>query len=179
MAKPSSTDGYGWLGMLTFAWVNAPIKKARKDDLELSDLYLPADSGADRCYEEFDEVWKIRSSKGLKRPLVGALIQLYGKRFFVGGAFKLAWSFFVICGAFYFVRSLLKHVDDKDTSNHTYSPGWTGWVLAIGFFGAATLWGAVLDGRAWFCHVRTDPADHQSRTLRHACSLHGNASPIF
>lgn len=64
---------------------------------------------------------------------------MYGKYYMLGGVFKLAWSALVICGAFFFVRSLLLHVDAK-AANSVYNPTWAGYTLAAGFFTAATLW---------------------------------------
>jgi hypothetical protein len=140
----SGKRAYGLWGNLSFAWVNAPIKKARKEELDVHELYLPDTAEAEKCYTEFNAQWNAitgEDAKPTKRPLLSTLLKLYGRMFFLGGVFKLAWSSCVICGAFYFVRSLLLYIDPKET-DHPYVDDWTGWVLASGFFAAAALWGA-------------------------------------
>ena len=108
------------------------------------------DSRADPCYDAFEREWSARTAalEGVenpasKRPLVKTLAKLYGKRFIIGGFFKLGWSTLVIAGAFFFVRSLLRFVDEDD-QDHPFNENWKGWVLAFFFFVSATIWGARL-----------------------------------
>lgn len=138
-----SDRSYGLWGHLSFGWVDGPIKKARKNELELENLYLPKAAEAAKCYSEFEQMWASKTDpngKKLKNPLLSSLWALYGKQFLLGGFFKLGWSFFVISGAFFFVRSLLMYVDE-DEDDHPFTEDWTGWPLAIGFFVASVLWG--------------------------------------
>lgn len=66
--------------------------------------------------------------------------------FLLSTAFSQAGKLYVehiasVCaGAFFFVRSLLLHVNPKE-QDHPFVAAWTGWALAAGFFCAATLWG--------------------------------------
>lgn len=148
---PQMTDRkYRWWESLRVAWVDPLVRKAlRGGTLSESDLYLPEDSHTDSAHSLFECEWK--RAKGQATPeklsegscwlLLGCLWKLYGRDLLKGGAFKLCWSALVICGAFYFVRSLLDFVDTKDTGN-PYTETWTGWVLGTGFFIAAALWGA-------------------------------------
>jgi hypothetical protein len=144
MSKPEAgSKKYGLWGLLSFAWVNAPIAQARKGDLDLDDLYLPDDALANPCYDKFDKEWNSIRAQGKGRPLFATLLSLYGKRFFIGGLFKLGWSALVICGAFFFVRSLLLYVDEEE-KDHPFTKNWSGWVLSVFFFLAAVLWGTLL-----------------------------------
>lgn len=139
-------QSYGLWGHLSFGWVDSPIKKARKNELELENLYLPAATEAQKCYSEFETAWTRNTApeaKKMKDPLLSTLWGLYGRSFLVGGFFKLGWSFFVISGAFFFVRSLLLYVDE-DENDHPFAEDWTGWPLAIGFFVASVLWGTII-----------------------------------
>ena len=117
-------DTFGVWGKLSFAWANKPIKQARKEGLELENLYLPKDTEAAKCYDEFAAAWEPRAkAEGAHRksPLFSALWSLYGREFMVAGIYKLGWSLFVIAGAYYFVRSLLLHVDEKKRgTGHRY-----------------------------------------------------------
>jgi hypothetical protein len=142
----------GFFELLSFAWVNAPIRKARKnEEIVEEDLYFDEASGAADVFVAFDREWAETLKQGsnekqVSRPLLRTLSRLFGKTFFLGGVFKLLWSALVICGAFYFVRSLLLYVDveddDEEQKDHPYMDVWTGWMLASGFFCAALLWGA-------------------------------------
>lgn len=154
-----SDRSYGLWGHLSFGWVDGPMKKARKNELELENLYLPKEAEAAKCYSEFERTWNANiapDAKKLKNPLLSSLWSLYGRQFLIGGFFKLGWSFFVISGAFFFVRSLLMYVDE-DEDDHPFVEDWTGWPLAIGFFVASVLWGELLvlslarlsSARAW------------------------------
>lgn len=139
-------QSYGLWGHLSFGWVDSPIKKARKNELELENLYLPEATEAQKCYSEFETAWTRNTApeaKKLKDPLLSTLWGLYGRSFLVGGFFKLGWSFFVISGAFFFVRSLLLYVDE-DEDDHPFVEDWTGWPLAIGFFVSSVLWGTII-----------------------------------
>jgi ATP-binding cassette, subfamily C (CFTR/MRP), member 1 len=130
-------------GMLSFGWADKPVGMARrKEPIGIKDLYLPGEQLADPCFEEFEAQWNDIMKSGKSRPLLRTLFSLYGRRFFMGGMFKLLWSVFVICGAFYFVRSLLLYVDEDET-DHPYKPDWTGWVLSAGFFMASIVWSAL------------------------------------
>lgn len=120
------TDTFGLWGKLSFAWANKPIYQARKKRLELEELYLPQDSEAAKCYDEFAAAWEARAEAEdrdgrRKSPLFSALWSLYGREFMIAGIYKLGWSLFVIAGAYYFVRSLLLHVDEKKQgTGHRY-----------------------------------------------------------
>jgi hypothetical protein len=140
---------YNWWQKLTVSWANGLIRRGlRREQLGLDSCYLPDDSHADDVYEKFFERWQaavaerkdagkdIRSSRVL---LIRVLTQLYGREYAVGAVFKLLWGALVICGAFYFVHSLLLNVG---TTNSQYKASWTGWALGAGFFCAAVLWGA-------------------------------------
>jgi hypothetical protein len=142
--KPTGRPDF--LSLLTFGWVNKPIFDAYKGrDVHLDDLYMPDGLRADTGAVEFDEAWAdVLAKTGPSRsPLLRTLLRLYGKKFFLGGVFKLLWSALVICGAFYFVKSLLIYVKDDDENRAPYDKAWTGWVLASGFSVAAVLWGAL------------------------------------
>jgi hypothetical protein len=142
----------GFLSLLTFGWVNKPIFDAfKRKELSLEALYMPDEHSAEQVSSEFDKAWSevIAMPRKQTHPLGRTLLRLYGKAFFLGGIFKLMWSALVICGAFYFVKSLLRYVDlkklkaERDAGNpDIYDPSWTGWVLAAGFTVAAVLWGA-------------------------------------
>lgn len=191
MASPDRN--YGWWGKLSFAWVNEPIKRARKEQLDLDSLYLPQvctrprlrhnakhtthaagkaaclhplsarecvqEAHADNCYDDFERAWAHRTADHERlpsRPLFRTLSSLYGKRFLVGGLFKLAWSTLVIAGAFFFVRSLLRFVDEED-QDHPFTEEWKGWILAFFFFVSATVWGALSGPQTLTCTARAAP----------------------
>ena len=73
-------DNWGAFGYLSFAWVNKPIAKARKQELEIDELYLPHNATADHCYDEFDAEWKRKTAtpdEGVKpksKPLRSTLL---------------------------------------------------------------------------------------------------------
>jgi hypothetical protein len=91
---------------MSFGWADRPVGMARRQEpIGTSDLYLPKEQTVSACYKEFEKVWEQKLKTGKKRPLLKTLFALYGKRFFLGGMFKIIWSIFVIVGAFYFVRS--------------------------------------------------------------------------
>ena len=93
-------------GLLSFGWADRPVGMARRQEpIGVKDLYIPTQQGAEECYKEFAAEWEAKLKSGKSRPLLRTLFSLYGKRFFVGGLFKIIWSIFVIVGAFYFVRS--------------------------------------------------------------------------
>jgi hypothetical protein len=146
MSKPRPTPP-GLFGLLSFSWVNQPIFKARrKGRIDIDELYMPDEHRADHVHTAFDRKWteamakRNADGKESSRPLLRVLLSMYGGLFFLGGLFKLMWSALVICGAYFFVKSLLLHVDPKE-KGHPYTEGWSGVALALGFFGAATLWG--------------------------------------
>lgn len=143
-----------WWQQLCFSWVTPIIIKALKGHkLSESDLTLPVGFDSATVYSEFDQQWlRTQGQQADKQHtasqkstqgwlLLRCLFSLYGRRYAVGGLFKLGWSALVICGAFYFVRSLLTYVDTEVTTG-PYTAPWTGWVLGTGFFVAAALWGA-------------------------------------
>jgi len=133
----------GWLAMLTFSWVARPIRQARKgEQLKLDELYLPEEHTTEALFPGFQAAWAAQSKRE-SRPLLRVLLRTYGRAFFAGGLCKLAWSALVITGAFYFVRSLLFHVQRRAP----YAEGWKGYVLSAFFFVFAALWGEQGRGR--------------------------------
>ena len=55
-------DKWGAFGYLSFAWVNRPITKARKEKLAIDELYLPQNATADNCFHEFDAEWRRKTA---------------------------------------------------------------------------------------------------------------------
>ena len=93
-------------GLLSFGWADRPVGMARRQEpIGVKDLYIPDQQKAEECYKEFETAFDAKLKSGVSRPLLRTLFGLYGRRFFVGGLFKIIWSIFVIVGAFYFVRS--------------------------------------------------------------------------
>lgn len=142
----------GFLGFFSFSWVTRPIFDARKNkELLVDNFYLPKDQFANPVFDDFQREWdrQAKAKKGRGR-LLSVLLRIYGRQFFIGGIFKLLWSMFVIIGAFYFVRSLLLHINPKET-DHPYTASWTGWVLSTGFFAASLAWSFCLQRMGYIC----------------------------
>lgn len=105
LSEPEPWKPSVW-GLLSFGWADKPVGMARRQEpIGVKDLYIPQQQMAEDCYKEFAAEWDAARKSGKSRPLLRTLFSLYGKRFFVGGMFKIVWSMFVIVGAFYFVRS--------------------------------------------------------------------------
>jgi ATP-binding cassette, subfamily C (CFTR/MRP), member 1 len=127
---------------LFFSWMNKIVFDARKGKLTKENLPLPESQQSKRNFELFQKEWEkeINLNKDGKLPsLIKPLWKIYGKEFMIGGAFKLCWSFLVIMGAFFFVRSLILFVDEKRES--PYDSNRAGYLLMCCFFVDACLLG--------------------------------------
>jgi ATP-binding cassette, subfamily C (CFTR/MRP), member 1 len=132
----------GILQRLSFSWINKVVSHARKGKLSEEHMPLPEEQEAEPNFSVFQKEWDAEvssKSKDEKASLLSVLKKIYGKEFMLGGLFKLGWSFFVIMGAFFFVRSLLLYVDPKKKSD--YDSDLAGYLLMAFFFVDAYLLG--------------------------------------
>lgn len=156
--KPLCKDPAKWtfFNKWSFSWMNSVVPAARRGEVEVTDLPLPADQHAEPCYEELNTNWEMavqEASKQSKEPrLMKVLWKTYGRDILLAGIFKLMWSVFVIMGAYYFTRSILmciRTLEGKDAS--IYDTEWKGWVLTAFFFIDAWLLGMMLQRMAFNC----------------------------
>jgi len=136
-----------------------PIRKARQSDdpIQLEELYFPEANKSERVYAEFSQQWSeelARSKSSGKAPsLLKALWKTYGWQYMMAGLCKAMWSFFVIFGAFYFIRSLLSFVNVKYKGRYNGQLGdnTAGWILSGLFFLDAYLLGLSLQRMGFIC----------------------------
>ncbi|KAG2426904.1 hypothetical protein HXX76_012691 [Chlamydomonas incerta] len=122
----------------------------------------PPECMAHEAYDKFAAHWaneqKLKDQDGKKPSLVRALRKSFGLFYMLGGLCKMGWSTFVILGAFYFVRSLLAHVNYVDNPNKKWTTAETlygqttaGWLLMMGFTIDAWLLGLCLQRMGYIC----------------------------
>jgi ATP-binding cassette, subfamily C (CFTR/MRP), member 1 len=135
----------GVLGRISFSWINKIVSHARNGKLSEDNMPLPSEQEADPNFSVFQREWEAETagkSKDEKPSLLEVLRRIYGTEFMWGGFFKLCWSFFVIMGAFFFVRSLLLSVDPEKES--PYDSDLAGYLLMAFFFVDAYFLGILL-----------------------------------
>ncbi|GIL86269.1 hypothetical protein Vretimale_13733 [Volvox reticuliferus] len=145
----------GFFNKLTFGWMFKHVSEARKHgDLDAEKMGMPPENHAHEAYDKFASNWaaemKLKEAGSEKPSLVRALRKSFGWYYMLGGICKCGWSTFVITGAFYFVRSLLAHVNGiKD--GRLYSTTVAGWCLMAGFTIDAWLLGLSLQRMGYIC----------------------------
>ncbi|PNH10694.1 Multidrug resistance-associated protein 1 [Tetrabaena socialis] len=163
--EPGHDPTTGFFNKLTFSYMYKHIGEARRNgDLDAESMGMPADNYAHvsligfalalQAYDQFASNWatevKLKDTDGGKPSLVRALRKTFGWHYMLGGVFKFGWSTFVITGAFYFVRSLLAHVNGiKD--GRLYSTTYAGWALMAGFTVDAWFLGLCLQRMGFIC----------------------------
>ncbi|GLC48313.1 hypothetical protein PLESTB_000082600 [Pleodorina starrii] len=148
----------GFFNKLSFGWVLKQIAAARKgEEVDARHAGMPADNMAHNAYEKFAAHWaaetKLKDSArdNEQRPsLLRALRKSFGGYYILAGLCKCGWSTFVILGAFYFVSSLLAHVNGIK-NGRLYSQTLAGWMLTAGFFIDAWLLGLSLQRMGYIC----------------------------
>ncbi|GLI68304.1 hypothetical protein VaNZ11_012665 [Volvox africanus] len=146
----------GFFNKFTFGWMFKHVSDARKNgDLDPDSMGMPHENHAHEAYDQFASNWaaemKLKEAGGTEKPsLVRALRKSFGWYYMLGGVCKCGWSTFVITGAFYFVRSLLAHVNGI-TDGRLYSTTVAGWCLMAGFTLDAWLLGLSLQRMGYIC----------------------------
>ncbi|GLC53728.1 hypothetical protein PLESTB_000780900 [Pleodorina starrii] len=145
----------GFFNKFAFGWMFKHVTAARKNgSLDPNDMSMPSENHAHEAYDKFASNWaaemKLREQGDEKPSLVRALRKSFGWYYMIGGLMKCGWSTFVITGAFYFVRSLLAHVNGiKD--GRLYSTTVAGWCLMAGFTIDAWFLGLSLQRMGFIC----------------------------
>ena len=104
-----------FLERTVLSWVYRVVSRGRKLQLTRAELCMPAAQATETVSLRFQREWakELEARKAGGTPsLVAALRRAFGWEFAISGCFKLLWSFFVIMGAYYFVRSLVSYVND-------------------------------------------------------------------
>ncbi|GLC60118.1 hypothetical protein PLESTB_001575900 [Pleodorina starrii] len=152
----------GFLNKFCFGWMVKHVSAARKgSELDPREMGMPEENLAAAAYDKFAGHWaaemKLRdgsdghgSSGGSKPSLFRALRRSFGCYYMLAGLCKCGWSAFVICGAFYFVRSLLAHVNGI-SDGRLYSTTTAGWALMAGFTLDAWFLGLSLQRMGYIC----------------------------
>ncbi|KXZ54551.1 hypothetical protein GPECTOR_4g616 [Gonium pectorale] len=159
----------GFINKFTFGWMFSHISAARRgDELDSDIIGMPPENLAVNAYDTFAAHWanelKLRGGGGGKgeaggsgggggagQPsLLRALRRSFGGYYMLAGLCKCGWSTFVITGAFYFVRSLLAHVNGI-SDGRLYSRTIAGWMLMVGFFLDAWALGLCLQRMGFIC----------------------------
>ncbi|KAG1659734.1 hypothetical protein FOA52_006004 [Chlamydomonas sp. UWO 241] len=139
-APPARTPGTGFTDKWMFSFMTPIVSKARNGTVELEDCLLPTDQTANVAYEKFAANWRAAKATTAEPNLRKVLLQTFGGDLALAGLWKLLWSFCVIMGAFFFVRTLQFHVNDHPDWFEVYQ----GWILAACFFVDAWLLGVSL-----------------------------------
>ncbi|KAG1674667.1 hypothetical protein FOA52_007191 [Chlamydomonas sp. UWO 241] len=139
---PNATPGTGFRDKWMFSFITPIVSKARggKGAVELNDCLLPTDQTANVAYDKFSVNWRAAQAQSSTPNLRKVLVKTFGAELALAGLWKLLWSFCVIMGAFFFVRTLQFHVNDHPDWFEVYQ----GWVLAVFFFIDAWLLGVSL-----------------------------------
>ncbi|KXZ44762.1 hypothetical protein GPECTOR_62g877 [Gonium pectorale] len=159
MGTESQQQGHdptaGFFNKFAFTWMYKHVGEARRgNELDPEAMGMPPENHAHVAYDTFAANWaaevKLKDSNEGKPSLVRALRKSFGAYYLLGGLFKCGWSTFVITGAFYFVRSLLAHVNGiKD--GRLYSTTVAGWCLMAGFTIDAWCLGLCLQRMGYIC----------------------------
>mmetsp|Transcript_12259 Transcript_12259/g.33459 ORF Transcript_12259/g.33459 Transcript_12259/m.33459 type:complete len:1462 (-) Transcript_12259:707-5092(-) len=137
------------------------IGKGLKNKLVQDELTMPGDQACETSFERFEAAWanecNSKRAKGQKPNLRRALWKAFGLEVMWGGLWKMGWSIFVILGAFYFVNTLVKFIEDPEVQANMYNTNplkEVGWVISSMFFVDAVMVGISLQRMA-DCSVRT------------------------
>ncbi|KAG2424609.1 hypothetical protein HXX76_014334 [Chlamydomonas incerta] len=159
---PREDPTRGFFNKFCFGWMLKHVSAARRgEELNPEAMGMPAENMAAQAYDKFAAHWaaeaKLKSEEpaGDKPSLCRALRKSFGWYYMIAGLCKMGWSTFVICGAFYFVRSLLAHVAGysaaKTSAERLYSSTLAGWCLMAGFTIDAWLLGLCLQRMGYIC----------------------------
>ncbi|KAF5825823.1 hypothetical protein DUNSADRAFT_6661, partial [Dunaliella salina] len=131
------------------------IGKGLKNKLVQDDLTMPGDQATETSFDRFERAWanecNSKRAKGQKPSLRRALWRAFGLEVMVGGLWKMGWSIFVILGAFYFVNTLVKFIEDPAVQANMYNQNplkEVGWVISAMFFVDAVMVGISLQRMA-------------------------------
>ncbi|KAG2500538.1 hypothetical protein HYH03_001315 [Edaphochlamys debaryana] len=145
----------GFFNKFAFGWMYKHVSDARKGkELNSEEMGMTPENMADAAYDTFIGHWsaelklKGQEADGKKPSLLRALRKSFGAYYFLAGLCKMGWSTFVIMGAFYFVRSLLSHVNQDSP---IYRPTLSGWCLMAGFTLDAWFLGLCLQRMGYIC----------------------------